>query len=146
LTLFVVLFGLFTSLRLTFPMPVKRVAIYARYSTCDQVALTQVVELREVAKRRGWTVAAELVDARTDLKRPAFDRLLQLIRKREADLVMAADLSRFGKSLRELLVFMGEIKNAGVDLHIPQVIDTQSGDGRMVFGIFDALSVCPKSS
>jgi DNA invertase Pin-like site-specific DNA recombinase len=125
-------------------MPIKRVAIYARSSTFDQVASSQVVELRDVAKRFGWNVAVELVDAGVDSKRPAFDRLLRMIRRREIDLVMASELSRFGKSLRDLLAFVGELNHMGVDLYVPGVIDTQTSDGRVAFGIFGALRDCEK--
>jgi DNA invertase Pin-like site-specific DNA recombinase len=125
-------------------MPMKRVAIYARSSTCDEAASGQVIGLREVAKRFGWNVTVELVDAGAELKRAGFDRLLRMIRRREIDLVMASDLSRFGKSLRELLAFVDEIQNAGVDLCVPGVIDTQTSKGRVAFGIFGALRDCEK--
>ncbi len=37
----------------------KRAAIYARVSTDNQTVENQLRELRQVAKRAGWTVVAE---------------------------------------------------------------------------------------
>jgi DNA invertase Pin-like site-specific DNA recombinase len=122
----------------------KRTVIYARISVNTQSTSNQVLELREAAQRLGWTVAAELIDARTDSKGPAFDRLLAMIRRHEIDLVMASDLSRLGKSLRELVAFMDEIRRSGVQLYIPGVLDTQSHEGQIAVGVFTALKDCEK--
>ena len=41
---------------------VRQVAIYARVSTGEQTPDNQLQELRAVAKRMGWQIAAEYVD------------------------------------------------------------------------------------
>ena len=57
----------------------KRVAIYARVSTGEQTPDNQLQELRGVAERMGWQVAAEYVDhgiggTKDRDRRPACDR------------------------------------------------------------------------
>ena len=47
---------------MTYTKP-KRVAIYARVSTTSQTVENQCQELREVAKRNGWNIVAELSDS-----------------------------------------------------------------------------------
>jgi len=41
---------------------IRQVAIYARASTGEQTPDNQLQELRAVAKRMGWQIAAEYVD------------------------------------------------------------------------------------
>jgi DNA invertase Pin-like site-specific DNA recombinase len=120
-------------------------AIYARVSTSQQNSLNQLRELRESAERFGWHVVTELVDngisgAKGREQRPAFDRLLSMVHRREIDVVMAWSIDRLGRSIRDLTNFMGEIQARSVDLYIhKQAIDTSTPSGRMVFGIFSAL-------
>ena len=124
---------------------IKKAVIYARVSTAHQNVDNQLLELRETAKRFGWTVFAELVDdgisgAKGRGDRPAFDKLFRMIQRRECDVVMAWDVSRLGRSIQDLVGFMKEVQSAGVDLYIhQQAINTATPAGRMVFGIFSAL-------
>lgn len=58
----------------------KHVAIYARVSTGEQTPDNQLQELRAVAKRMGWHVAAEYIDhgisgAKGRDRRPDYDQL-----------------------------------------------------------------------
>ena len=123
----------------------KKAVIYARVSTATQNADNQLLELRETARRSGWTVVAELVDdgisgAKGRSDRPGFDRLFRMIQRHEIDVVMAWDVSRLGRSIQDLVGFMKEVQSTGVDLYIhQQAINTATPAGRMVFGIFSAL-------
>lgn len=123
----------------------KRVAIYARVSTASQTVENQLQELREVARRNGWRIVAELADngisgSKGRDQRPAFDELLKRATRREFDVVMVWAIDRLGRSIQHLVGFMNEIHNLGVDLYIhQQAIDTTTASGRMVFGIFSAL-------
>jgi hypothetical protein len=72
----------------------KRIAIYARCSTDEQATENQIHELRGVAERHGWTVAAVFDDngvsggvPRED--RPAMKALLRAVARREVDMVAA---------------------------------------------------------
>ena len=122
-----------------------RVAIYARVSTSSQTVENQFQELREVARRNGWTIVAELSDsgisgAKGRDQRPAFDQLLKRATRREFDVIMVWAIDRLGRSIQHLVGFMNDIQAMGVDLYVhQQAIDTTTPSGRMIFSIFSAL-------
>jgi len=124
----------------------KKSVIYCRVSTASQTAENQLLELRSVAHRMGYSIVAELIDngisgAKGRDDRPAFNRLHQMIQRREIDCVMAWSICRLGRSTSDLSSFMAEVQAAGVDLYIhQQSINTSTPAGRMVFGIFSALA------
>jgi DNA invertase Pin-like site-specific DNA recombinase len=128
-----------------------RVAIYSRVSTSKQTVENQLRELREVAKRNGWTVAHELSDegisgAKGRKERPAFDALHKMIARREIDLVMCWSIDRLGRSITDLVSLMAELEVKGVDFysHI-QAIDSRTPAGRLSFAIFSAIAEFEKS-
>lgn len=123
----------------------KRAAIYARVSTDHQTTDNQIRELRVVAKRMGWELDGEYIDrgisgAKGRAKRPAFDRLQKAAARKEFDVVMAWSVDRLGRSLRDLVDFLGDIHAKGVDLYLHQQgIDTTTPSGKMMFqmcGVF----------
>lgn len=56
----------------------RRAAIYARVSTIDQHPETQVYDLREMAKQRGYEIISEYSDqiSGSKSKRPGLDKLI----------------------------------------------------------------------
>ncbi len=82
----------------------KRVAIYARVSTTNgQSTENQLRELRKVAKRAGWEIAAEYTDegisgSKGRDQRPGFDDMLKAATRREFDMVAAWSGDRLGRS------------------------------------------------
>lgn len=123
----------------------RRVALYARVSTGTQTVENQFRELREVAERHGWIVATEFRDAgisgaKGREKRPGLDRLLHAVARREVDMVAAWSVDRLGRSLQDLLGFLGELHGKGVDLYLHQQgIDTSTPAGKALFqmmGVF----------
>jgi len=123
----------------------KRVAIYARVSTDGQTPDNQLQELRAVAKRAGWHFAGEYVDhavsgAKGRDQRPALDRLLKAVTRREVDLVAAWSVDRLGRSLQHLISFLDELHGQRIDLYLHQQgIDTTTAAGRALFqmcGVF----------
>ena len=122
-----------------------KAVLYARVSTTHQTVENQLLELRAAAQRLGYTIAAELSDhavsggkGRHD--RPAFNRLHQMIQRREMDVVMSWSIDRLGRSIQDLVSFMKEVEGAGVGLYIHrQAINTATPAGRMIFGIFSSL-------
>jgi DNA invertase Pin-like site-specific DNA recombinase len=125
---------------------VKRAAIYARVSTTNgQTPENQLAQLREVATKAGWEVAGEFVDegisgAKGRDKRPAFDNLCKAATKRQVDVVMAWSVDRLGRSLQDLVAFLGDLQASGVDLYLHQQgIDTTTPGGKALFqmmGVF----------
>jgi DNA invertase Pin-like site-specific DNA recombinase len=126
-------------------MGTKRVAIYARVSTEQQTTQNQLAELRQAAARAGWEIVAEFVDhavsgAKGRDKRPQFDRLLKCVARREFDVIAAWSVDRLGRSLQQLVEFLGEIHGKRVDLYLHQQgVDTTTPAGKALFqmcGVF----------
>jgi DNA invertase Pin-like site-specific DNA recombinase len=124
----------------------KRVAFYARVST-DKVQTTenQLCELQAVALRLGWTVVAVYTDegisgSKGRDKRPGLDALLRGVARREFDLIATWSVCRLGRSLPDLVNFLGDVQAKGVDLYLHvQGLDTSTPSGRMLFqmlGVF----------
>src|SRR6516165_9562890 len=123
----------------------RRVAIYARVSTGAQTVANQLRELREIADRHGWSVAAEFTDpgvsgAKGREQRPGLYKLLRAVARREVDLVAAWSVDRLGRSLQDLLGCLGELHSKNVDLYLHQQgLDTSTPAGKALFqmmGVF----------
>ena len=126
----------------------KRVALYARVSTDSQTTENQLLQLRAVAERHGWTVIAEYVDdgisgAKGRDQRPQFDALLNGVARREFDMIAAWSVDRLGRSLQDLLGFLMELQAKRVDLYLhQQALDTSTPMGKAMFqlcGVFAEL-------
>lgn len=124
----------------------KRVAIYTRVSTDSQTVENQRLELQAVAERLNWTIAAELADegisgAKGREKRPSFDRLMQMVTRREIDLIACWSVDRLGRSLQHLVTFLNEIDARGVDLYLhTQGLDTSTPAGRAMFSMLSVFA------
>src|SRR6516164_8152311 len=97
----------------------KRAAVYLRVSTQDQTTSNQEHELRQAAERAGWQVAKVYKDhgisgAKGRNGRPAFDALCRDATKRQFDLVMAWNVDRLGRSLKDLVAFLSELHALGI--------------------------------
>jgi len=127
------------------------VAIYARVSTTSQTVESQLLELRDAAKRLGWTVTHEVIDegisgskGRSD--RPGFDRIFELVEQKAVGAVMAWSVDRIGRSLQDLVSLMKELQRSSVELYCHQQnINTATPAGRMTFSIFGALGEYERS-
>ena len=123
----------------------KRVAFYLRASTGEQTTENQRRELEAVATRSGWEVVevyedAGISGAKGREQRPAFDRLLKDATRRKFDMVAAWSVDRLGRSMPDLVGFLGDLKALRVDLYLQQeALDTSTPSGRAFFqmlGIF----------
>jgi DNA invertase Pin-like site-specific DNA recombinase len=66
--------------------------------------------------------------------RPAFDRLCKAVTCRKIDVVAAWSVDRLGRSLQDLVGFLGELNGAGCDLYLErQAVDTTTPSGRALF-------------
>jgi DNA invertase Pin-like site-specific DNA recombinase len=123
----------------------KRAALYLRVSTNGQTVDNQRRELVAAAQRHGWEVVAEFSDQGISgkngrEKRPGFDRLCSAISRRECDLVASWSVDRLGRSLQDLVDFLGELHAKKVDLYLHQQgVDTSTPAGKALFqmmGVF----------
>lgn len=122
-----------------------RVGLYARVSTDRQTTENQLQELRAVGERLGWEIVGEYIDqgisgAKGRDQRPAFDKLLKGATRKEFDLIAAWSVDRLGRSLQDLVGFLGEIHSKGVNLYLHQQgLDTTTPAGKAMFqmmGVF----------
>ncbi len=127
------------------PTPLRAV-IYSRVSTAKQTTENQVLELREVCKRNNWTIVAELTDdgisgSKGKADRPGFAMLHKMVARKQADIVVVWSIDRLGRSLKDLVSFMGELEAKNIEFysHI-QAIDSRTPAGRLSFAIFSAIA------
>jgi DNA invertase Pin-like site-specific DNA recombinase len=123
----------------------RQVGLYLRVSTTEQTVDNQRRELEAVAERHGWRVVATYADegisgTKGRDKRPGLDRLCRGIARREFDLVAAWSVDRLGRSLQDLVAFLGDLHAKGVDLYLHQQgLDTTTPSGKAMFqmlGVF----------
>lgn len=118
------------------------VAFYARVSTSEQNADTQLVELR---KHRAWsTPPAEFVDhisgSRRD--RPALTDLMQRCKAGQFKAIYTTRVSRFGRSLAHQIALVKELSELGVAIHFIKDGLSTSDDspvGRFVVRLFGLI-------
>ena len=122
-----------------------KVALYARVSTDEQTVSQQLDALRGDCRRHGWTIIEEIEDVVSGMTftRKGLDRLMELVRRKKIDLIMAHKLDRLGRSLPHLAQMIGEFEANGVALFIPgQGIDTRQANpaGRLQMHILMAVA------
>lgn len=123
----------------------KRAALYLRVSTDGQTTENQRIALETVAKNAGWDIVAVYDDngvsgAKGRDQRKQFDALIKDANRRKFDVVMSWSVDRLGRSLQDLLQFLGDLHAVDVDLYLHQQgVDTTTPSGRAMFqmmGVF----------
>ena len=123
----------------------KGAALYIRVSTDGQTVDNQRLELEQAAERAGWKIVGVYDDngvsgAKSREHREAFDRLCKDATRRKFDVVMAWSVDRLGRSLHDLVGFLGELHAVDVDLYLHQQgLDTTTPAGKAMFqmmGVF----------
>ena len=123
----------------------KRVAIYARVSTFEkgQDPETQLRQLREYVTRRNFESAGEFVDyasGKTE-NREQYKAMLDLVRKRQIDVVLVWRYDRFARSTQALVNALNEFRSLGVDfISYQENIDTTTPQGELIFSIMASLA------
>jgi DNA invertase Pin-like site-specific DNA recombinase len=114
----------------------KKVGIYGRVSTKkNQDINTQLILIREYLQRNKFNIIKEYVDigeSGNKEKRPAFNELIDDMRKGKINTIVVYKLDRIGRSLQHLLKLFEEFDKRGIDfISITQNIDTTTPEGRM---------------
>jgi DNA invertase Pin-like site-specific DNA recombinase len=79
-------------------------------------------------------------------RRPALDRLLAGLARRDFDCVAAWSVDRLGRSLQQLLVFLAELKAKNVDLYLHQQgVDTGTPAGKALFQMLGVFAECERA-
>ncbi|MGH1455244.1 MAG: recombinase family protein [Alphaproteobacteria bacterium] len=122
-----------------------KAAIYLRVSTDKQTTENQLRELERVAEFSGWEIVEVYTDhgisgAKGKDQRPAFKKLCNDATSRKFDMIMAWSVDRLGRSMKDLVEFMEELKALKVDLYLKQQnIDSTTPAGKAMFqmvGVF----------
>ncbi len=108
---------------------------YARVSTADQDPALQLDALHAAGCERVFEERAS--GARSD--RPVLAEAMDFAR--EGDTLVVWRLDRFGRSLKDLIVKVGQLEQAGVGFRsLTEAIDTTTAGGRLVLHVFGALA------
>lgn len=121
-----------------------KVAIYARVSTADQNYEGQLEELHALAERSGWDVvevySEKISGTKSTDERPELKRMMRDARLRKFEKVLVWSVDRLGRSMKNLVFVLNELKDSKIDIFsYKQAIDTSSAMGSMFFqflGIF----------
>jgi DNA invertase Pin-like site-specific DNA recombinase len=124
----------------------KRVVIYARVSTLDQTVDNQLIELRDHCSKMGWEIVKEYVDeglsgTLSREKRPSFNAMIKDGFRKKFDTVVCWDISRIGRSMKELIMFLSDMKDRGIGIcSVRQGFDTSTSMGEIMFQFVGILS------
>ena len=128
-------------------MPTK-VALYLRVSTSNekhgQTTENQLPELTSYCDRMGYEVVKvyedEVSGAKTREKRPAYNALCKDAFLKKFEVVVAWDVSRFGRSLKEFVSFLADMDDKGIGVvAVKNGLDTSSSTGRMMMKMIGVM-------
>jgi DNA invertase Pin-like site-specific DNA recombinase len=122
---------------------VKRAAIYTRVSTADQHPENQLLDLRQLARQRGFEVVAEHSDtiSGTRPKRPGLDQLLAEARRGKFDVVLVWAFDRVARSVKHFLEVLDELNHLSLEfVSFRENIDTCGPLGRAMIIIVGAIA------
>ena len=125
---------------------VRKVACYYRCSTSDQKVSNQMIELRDYCSKMGWEITKEYVDeglsgTLSGAKRPAFNEMTKDAYRKKFDAVVCWDISRLGRSMKNLIMFLSDMKDKGVGIvSFRQGFDTSTSMGEIMFSFVSILS------
>ncbi|MDP3506501.1 MAG: recombinase family protein [Candidatus Melainabacteria bacterium] len=128
---------------------VQRVAIYTRVSTSDQSCERQISELQKYADRSNFEVIGIFAETASGAKNNRRQRksVIDLARRREIDLVLVSELSRWGRSTPDLLQTVQDLAARGVGLRAlngPD-LDTSTAQGELMLGLLSVISQFERS-
>ena len=123
----------------------KRAVLYLRVSKHEQTIENKRIELERVAAARGWKIVSVFKDEGISGSfgrgaRKQYDAMLKGGVRAEYDVVMAWDVSRLSRSLKDLVQTLEELHHCNIDLYLhQQAIDTTTPAGKAMFqmcGVF----------
>jgi DNA invertase Pin-like site-specific DNA recombinase len=126
----------------------KRAALYCRVSTGDQHLETQLLDLRELARQRGFEIVGEYTDVISGAKskRPGLERLMADARRRRFDVLLVAAFDRIARNVRHFLEVLDELHHLGVEfISLRENIDTSGPLGRAMVVIVGAIAELERS-
>lgn len=126
----------------------KRAGLYCRVSTGDQHAETQLYDLREFARQRGFEIVNEYTDTISGAKskRPALAQLLADARRNRFEIVIVAAFDRLARNVRHFLEVLDEFNHLDITfISLRENIDTAGPLGRAMVVIVGAIAELERS-
>jgi len=121
----------------------KRAALYMRVSTLDQHPETQLYDLHEMARQRGYQIIEEYTDRISGAKarRPGLDGMMHDARRGRFDVVLVWASDRIARSVKHFLEILDELNRLNVEfISFREQIDTGGPLGRAVVVIIGAIA------
>ena len=126
----------------------KRAALYLRVSTVDQHPESQLHDLEQMARQRGYEIVQRYTDRVTGTKarRPGLDELLADARRGRFDIVLVWASDRLARSVRHFLEVLDELNRLNIEfISFREQIDTGGPLGRAVVVIIGAIAELERS-
>ena len=120
-----------------------RAALYMRVSTLDQHPETQLLDLRQMAARRGLDIVHEYTDriSGTKAKRPGLDAMMADARRGRFDVVLVWASDRIARSVKHFLDVLDELNRLKIEyVSFRENIDTGGPLGRAIVIIIGAVA------
>jgi DNA invertase Pin-like site-specific DNA recombinase len=122
----------------------EKTAIYMRVSTTLQTTENQLIPLTEYAKRMGLEIVSVYKDegiSGVKSKRPALIDMLKDAVKGKFSQILIYDISRLGRSLKELINLLNDFNQLKIRLvFLQQGIDTSTSTGQMMFNLLGVFA------
>ena len=122
----------------------EKTAIYMRVSTTLQTTENQLIPLTEYAKRMGVEIVSVYKDegiSGVKSKRPALNEMLKDAVKGKFSQILIYDISRLGRSLKELINLLNDFNQLKIRLvFLQQGIDTSTSTGQMMFNLLGVFA------
>jgi DNA invertase Pin-like site-specific DNA recombinase len=114
----------------------QRAALYCRVSTADQSCARQERDLAAFAIRAGYEVVGVFKETASGMRLDRTERrkVMALAQRREIDVVLVTELSRWGRSTTDLLATLRELEVRRVSLVVlnGMAFDLSTPHGRMM--------------
>ena len=119
-------------------------AIYCRVSTADQSCARQERDLKAFARKAGYKVVGVWKETASGVKddRAERKRILALAQARKIDVVLVTELTRWGRSMLDLLHTLQDLQSWNTSL-IAQTglqLDLRSAQGKLIASLMAALA------
>lgn len=121
----------------------KRAVLYMRVSTVDQHPESQLHDLRELARQRGYEIVHEYTDriSGTRAKRPGLDELMRDAHRARFDVVLVWASDRLARSVRHFLEVLDELGHMNIEfVSFRENLDTSGPLGRAIVVIIGAIA------
>jgi DNA invertase Pin-like site-specific DNA recombinase len=120
-----------------------RAVLYMRVSTVDQHPESQLHDIRELARQRGYEIVREYTDkiSGTKAKRPGLDELMRDARRGRFDIVIVWASDRLARSVRHFLEVLDEFNHLNIEfVSYRENLDTSGPLGRAIVVIIGAIA------